>query len=679
MGKLTLVLFLCITHFLVVTILITVLTNSFMAIVQNAHDEHQFVFAVNTISMVKSDALFSYIAPTNIIAWILTPSRFILPFRQYVKLNRTVIKVTHFPILFGIFVFEKTVLKRSMYDRIDLVEQRGRRGSKMKENAGPLGIFQRPTHIREPSVATFRKDQTLNEVFRHPYRQSVSRLASPALLPTGRDGQRSRDRRRTSNVVHTWMDAMGPDGRTVPPLDQDDAVIDSIERQRTRRRPSRLNRRARNATNTSVSAMSDPEDFRSLRDPRSLANIREEQTRSPRRFPPLSRKTTDETEEQPTTETDAELADDDVDHTGDTKISASGETGVSPPEKGSRASSPSKQHPSPSRALPRTPEDRATPLLELDSGSATRPPTQIRQAKRHNRNLSTNTILFNPVTGMALGAEGSIGSSTASPGRPITARPSNRTTALPSPSGRKTPKRAVPQASSYKNDNTGGSAGAGGGTAARPIFPTRANFRSTPNLAGLLALRHAHDDDDDDEDDDGLGSRAASRAHDLLSDLGDNKAVGGGAGFLGGAIPASFATHMAYTSARPSAGNGGARTAGGRSGDIAAGRGGARQTEDQRRMGKLMLARMNTLEEGFREVLKEVKDWRREEVADKSGRSRERVRSVPRREKRDKEREREKGKEKEKSKMVLGKRRVAEEWVEDGGDDGLTVEKGSSV
>jgi len=55
LGKALLVLFLFICHFLVVTILITVLTNSFMAIVSNADQEHQFVFAVNTISMVKNE------------------------------------------------------------------------------------------------------------------------------------------------------------------------------------------------------------------------------------------------------------------------------------------------------------------------------------------------------------------------------------------------------------------------------------------------------------------------------------------------------------------------------------------------------------------------------------------------------------------------------------------------
>jgi hypothetical protein len=126
LGKALLVLFLFICHFLVVTILITVLTNSFMAIVSNAEQEHQFVFAVNTISMVKNDALFSYVAPSNIFAWLLTPLRYCFPFRIFIKLNRTVIKVTHFPLLFGIFIYEKIFLARSVFEPTDLVENKYR-------------------------------------------------------------------------------------------------------------------------------------------------------------------------------------------------------------------------------------------------------------------------------------------------------------------------------------------------------------------------------------------------------------------------------------------------------------------------------------------------------------------------------------------------------------------------
>jgi hypothetical protein len=53
LGQALLTIFMIICHFVVVTILITVLTNSFMAVVKAADEEHQFLFAVNTISMVS--------------------------------------------------------------------------------------------------------------------------------------------------------------------------------------------------------------------------------------------------------------------------------------------------------------------------------------------------------------------------------------------------------------------------------------------------------------------------------------------------------------------------------------------------------------------------------------------------------------------------------------------------
>ncbi len=111
-------------------------------------------------------------------------------------------------------------------------------------------------------------------------------------------------------------------------------------------------------------------------------------------------------------------------------------------------------------------------------------------------------------------------------------------------------------------------------------MPPRTAFQSTPNLAGLVAL-------------DSTRGRPSSFALELGSDIGDNKALGGG--FVG-AIPASFATQMAYAS--------GAMRAGQATGG----------NDDQQRMSKLMLARFNQLEEGFREVIKEVKDWRKEDI-----------------------------------------------------------------
>ncbi|RMZ77685.1 hypothetical protein DV738_g4313, partial [Chaetothyriales sp. CBS 135597] len=242
LGKFILTLFLVISHFLVVTILITVLSNSFMAVVQNANEEHQFVFAVNTISAVKSDALFSYVAPTNVIQWLLTPVRYFVPFRQYVYINRTIIKITHFPVLFTIYAYERTILGSSVYDGIDAVEVRGRsQRAKM------------PRLRREPSIATVRQDRALEEVFRRP-------------ADTLRGTQPIKARRKTSTVVNNWMQTLGEEAASPP--EQDRRVLD--------RASSRFqtSRRGRNFSRA-ISVASDPEEFVSRGDflspPRDMA------------------------------------------------------------------------------------------------------------------------------------------------------------------------------------------------------------------------------------------------------------------------------------------------------------------------------------------------------------------------------------------------------------------------
>ncbi|OTA94477.1 hypothetical protein M434DRAFT_394748 [Hypoxylon sp. CO27-5] len=198
LGRTLLVVFLIMCHFLVVTILITVLTNSFMAIASNANEEHQFLFAINTISMVKNDSLFSYIAPGNIFAWILMPFRYVMPIRQFVILNRTVIKLTHFPLLFCIFLYEKYFLASSIYEPTDLVENQGRhktRGISFTDPASRgTALFSPNLRTREESVAGYQKDRALEEVFRRPPDASTIR------------SQRRQERRKTQTAIRNWMD-----------------------------------------------------------------------------------------------------------------------------------------------------------------------------------------------------------------------------------------------------------------------------------------------------------------------------------------------------------------------------------------------------------------------------------------------------------------------------------------
>jgi hypothetical protein len=573
LGKTILTLFLFICHFLVVTILITVLTNSFMAIVQNANEEHQFVFAVNTISMVKSDALFSYVAPTNVISWILTPLRYIIPFRQYVKVNRTVIKVTHFPILFLIFMYEKTILSSSVVDSIDLIETRGRYANGINQKSRRL--------LREPSIATHRQDRALDEVFR-----------SKPFDDTMRTTQKSQERRKTTNVVNNWMSSMGGDPVS-PPQEQDRSIVDRLEQRRIHRRKSQLSRLSRNFSRAR-SVASDPEDFRANND-----------FLSPSTYIVQSNDVTPSNVAEPTQQTDG-----DGDGDGDDELFTTENDDADGASMNSRSPTADankvlfrpqtvKQVDYFSRQSPRkirTSELSSSPVIlthqrldPLSNGhsrsnraSPSHPETKHRP-NQHLRNISAATVVYNPVAdliqedrlgqpdrrGSGHGVASAGGRSTAPEAAAVT--PVSKLT--PNAAGRRTPKKPAP-----------------GPSRARPIMPPKdiAGFRSTPNLAGLVMLNNRSRDEE---------SRPPPFAMDLGSDIGDNKAIGGG---YVGALPASLGTQMAYAAEGLRANSRG-------------------DDGDRDMFGRLMLARMNNLEEGFREVVHEMRGHlRREEKRSRS-------------------------------------------------------------
>lgn len=571
LGRSILTLFLFICHFLIVTILITVLTNSFMAVVQNANEEHQFVFAVNAISMVKSDALFSYIAPTNVIAWILTPLRFLIPFRQFVRLNRTVIKVTHFPILYIIYVYESIILRKSSFEPADLVEQRGRPGTEgpfFEARSGNLSLFSPRQHrLREHSVATLRKDRALDEVFRRPFRDT-----------TIRNIEKSNERRKTSNVVNSWMQNMGPDGTASPPVEQDRAIVDRLEARRLAHRQSHLQlprlrkESMRNFTEATMSVMSDPEDFGGI-----WATHRRKKYDLPARD-------LNSLAEQ----TDADGDDEHVTNDEDEILTLDRQPIQSPPTRpkeerttqegyfelisSAPITSPTTKSPTLRFSLPLLPnrsKDEASPD-SLDSPSTmkkqTKPPSHDRRASnvsaiydpptKQPQDLPTSSTGFGPKNEKV--AKNQANDPVAAGNLPFLI------TSTSPVLGKRSPKRGLART--------------------RPIMPPPGSTYPTPNPATELFIL--------DNNNNLGGGDSTTFAMELGSDIGDNKAVGGG--FVG-AVPSNFATQMAFV------------TGAVRAGQAAAASG----NEDQRMMGKLMLARMNALEEGFREVVKEVKEWRK--------------------------------------------------------------------
>lgn len=126
----------------------------------------------------------------------------------------------------------------------------------------------------------------------------------------------------------------------------------------------------------------------------------------------------------------------------------------------------------------------------------------------------------------------------------------------------------------------------------RPIMPNQENFafRSTPNINAFTQSRPNPERNTSP----GKPVRRSSLEMDLISDIGDNKAIGGG---YVGALPASFASQMNHMQKMLRQSQQEVREAESK-----------RRTEESEMFGRLMMARMNTLEEGFREVVHEVRE-----------------------------------------------------------------------
>ncbi|KAF2723902.1 hypothetical protein K431DRAFT_208309, partial [Polychaeton citri CBS 116435] len=553
LGKIILVIFLIICHFLIVTILITVLTNSFTAVVQNANEEHQFLFAINTISMVKSDALFSYIPPMNIFGWVLTPLRWLTPFRRYVKLNREVIKITHMPVLFSIYLYERLLLTRYAYEPADLVEMPKRSQSKpfafsINKN---LEVFSPGIRLREPSVISFRKDRALDEVFKRPFRGSIAHTTVRGMQA---------GRRNSSSVVDKWMQVADEEGGASPPMEQPQSILDRLEERRPRGRRAhtserlRLMKQSREFSTATRSVASDP-DRLSLTASRRPQRIEEESEY-------------DVSRQSVTRDTDAE-GDDEQNNESDVEGTMTGIVPASQPAKTrSKANvGPDKNEADDFYAASGT--ERSVPQW---SATASTVQPQRPTTSRGERNMSVATMLYAP---------GSPRESTSpSISRPINVSALDRAREKKKPLVGYSVQRPDPGRSSPKHKHIVQSK-------ARPVIGPRQKTAPTDQPGGLTFLDVAR-----------RSAREPSfnaRALDLASEIGDNRFAPAGnfdAGGISG-MPASFSEQLQ------------------RERDM------ERMREEQRRrseeeekgmVNRIMLARMNTLEEGFREVLREIKD-----------------------------------------------------------------------
>ena len=532
LGKMIMALFLIIGHFLIVTILITVLTNSFMTIVKNAHEEHQYLFAINTISSVKSDALFSYVAPTNCLGFILAPLRKCMPFAKYVVLNRTVIKLTHFPMLFAIFFYERYRLAAPGAAPMEHVERRGRPKTRVPTfaNGGGIDAFTTTQTLRMPSEATWQKDRALDEVFRQP----VS-----AKTPT-RKYQPSVERRKTA--VNQWMSIVGDEGGASPPAEEQDSFLDQLEKRRPGLFRSNTSQALRVLTRSKTQSFhSDPDDRRTSSRP-SRFSRREEQDSF-------------EIGVDEPAEADDELNSNDDDEPAPSLQGSEREQQKSAVFR-SRTSSIKFEESNTPSPIARMRKLGSSPGPVLNSQPPRKP-----TPRQHNRESSTQTIVFNPLPDNAEGSSPPLSSRRFNNHRRHT-RPTSTLMTIPSAS------HSPPVAVSESQHNRVWSR-----TGSQLPDSYGAVNKSAPSLATHLSGQNRRRPPSD------------VLALDLASDIGDNFHHDSAAGMLSSSFQTQFMRGMESMRRR-------------------------NRDHDNSAVSRMVLSRMNNLEEGFKDILREVKNLR---------------------------------------------------------------------
>ncbi|UQC80658.1 nonselective cation channel, partial [Colletotrichum lupini] len=111
LGPVLMVAFAFLGNTLFLTILVSMLSNTFSTIVKNATAEIMFRKAVLTLEGVKGDAIFAYQPPFNILAvFVLIPLKFILTPRWFHKIHVASVRLVNLPLLLIIAVAERRIL-----------------------------------------------------------------------------------------------------------------------------------------------------------------------------------------------------------------------------------------------------------------------------------------------------------------------------------------------------------------------------------------------------------------------------------------------------------------------------------------------------------------------------------------------------------------------------------------
>jgi hypothetical protein len=107
LGPPLMLIFVTMTNILLVTSLISILSDSFSKVIAHAREEYLFVYSVYVLEASTSNRLTHFYPPLNVIPLILVrPLRLFMKSEQLRKARIVLLKVTHAPIVGAIWLYE---------------------------------------------------------------------------------------------------------------------------------------------------------------------------------------------------------------------------------------------------------------------------------------------------------------------------------------------------------------------------------------------------------------------------------------------------------------------------------------------------------------------------------------------------------------------------------------------
>lgn len=141
LGPPLMLIFVCLTNILLITSLISILSNSLTKVIEHAREEYLFVYSVFVLEASTSNRLTFFLPPLNLIPLVFRPLRlFISP--EHLRSTRILLlKVTHAPHVLAISMYER--ICRYLSDR-------------RLDKTAALNGAETPAPLRRPALADYR-------------------------------------------------------------------------------------------------------------------------------------------------------------------------------------------------------------------------------------------------------------------------------------------------------------------------------------------------------------------------------------------------------------------------------------------------------------------------------------------------------------------------------------------